>query len=305
MDLEALASLRPEDLRASLPGFLSSYVNDEQASETSRARLGTLIKHWSVDDLLSVREGLSALGAEARFYPAHPLARGLSRVWCRDIIADGQVAGVSHLAGAAERGPTVVICNHLSYLDSQAVDAVLAWSGQAALADRLVSVAGPKVYTTLFRRIASFCLNTLPVPQSTAFGYADQLSPRELARQASRSLVQANERLDEGQLLLLYAEGSRSRDRRLQPFIKGTNRYLRKEGVWVVPAALVGTQQIMPVGEPRLTPGPVRLTFGAPLSMADAGGPRAALVAAHDAVAELLPEDRKPLPLSAEDEDTL
>ena len=294
MDLDALATLRASDLRAALPGFLASYVDDEWASESNRERVETLIRHWSDGDLESIRDHLGELGQEPRPYPAHPKGRGLSRTWCRDVIPDGRVDGVAHLAAAVDRGPTVVICNHLAYVDSQAIDAVLAWSGAAALANRLVSLAGPKVYANLFRRIASLCLNTLPVPQSTAVGHEDALSPRELARQARASLDLANGLLDEGQVLLLFAEGTRSRDTRLQEFIPGTARYLRKEGLAVVPAGLVGTQRVMPVGERGLTPGVVRLSFGAAIDVAEAGGPKPALAAVHEAVAALLPGDQRP-----------
>lgn len=301
MDLDALATLRAPDLRAALPGFLASYIDDEWARESNRERVETLIRHWSDADLESIRDALGALGDEPRKYPAHPKGRGLSRTWCRDVISDGRVHGAAHLAAAAAAGPTLVVCNHLAYVDSQAIDAVLAWGGHGALADRLVSLAGPKVYADLFRRIASLCLGTLPVPQSTSLGHAEKLSPRELARQARASLDLAHRLLDDGDILLLYAEGSRSRTTRLQAFLPGTARYLRKPGLQVVPAALVGTHRVMPVGEARLRPGPVRLTFGEALLVDDAGSHREALAAVHDAVAALLPDELRPLDEAIDD----
>ena len=47
----------------------------------------------------------------------------------------------------------------------EAVDALA--SGDAALANRLTAVAGPKVFTSRERRFSSLCFGTIKVPQSS------------------------------------------------------------------------------------------------------------------------------------------
>ena len=108
----------------------------------------------------------------------------LSRVWSHSLMREVHVHGIEHLKSATDQGPTVILCNHTSYMDSSVIDALVASSGHPDLAAKIISAAGPKVYATLFRRFAALCLNTLPVPQSTSLGHTARLSPRELARMA-------------------------------------------------------------------------------------------------------------------------
>ncbi len=299
MELDALSTIAPDRFRAALPAFLASHIADEEAAASSVARVAALVAAWDDETVASVVRGLVSLGAEARPYPANPAARELARLWCRDVITEAEVRGAEGLRAVADRGPTIVVSNHSSYVDSTAIDAVMARGGAAGEADRLMSVAGPKVYSDLFRRFASLCLHTLPVPQSTQLEHTARVSPRELARRAGESLRQAGEQMEEGRILLLYPEGSRTRSGRLEPFVRGAARYLRTPGSWVVPAALTGTDAMMPVGQARLTPGPVRWRMGEPLEVAAFPGPRDALAAAHAAVAELLPAGRRPTPGTA------
>jgi 1-acyl-sn-glycerol-3-phosphate acyltransferase len=158
----------------------------------------------------------------------------------------------------------------------------------------VISLAGPKVYNDPFRRFASGCLSTVPVPQSTQLGHATSLPPRELARRAVAAIAAAHEALAAGRVLLVYAEGSRTRTGRLQPFLQGVARYLKVADARIVPFALSGTERIMPVGSARVSPGSVTLVFGEALPIASAGGPREALDAAHAAVSAILPAELRP-----------
>jgi 1-acyl-sn-glycerol-3-phosphate acyltransferase len=295
IDLAVLTSLQASDLRRLLPGFLAGFVAEPERAATNRARVSELVETWSDATCSDVLRALGTIGTEHRPYPANPECRRLSRVWCRDVVLDPQVEGAEHLRDAVEAGPTMVVCNHLSYFDTSATDAVLAWSGHPDLADRLMAAAGPKVYQDLFRLIAASCLNTLPVPQSTTLAHTEKLSARELARKASESLDAARDAMTAGFVLLLYPEGSRSRTGRLGSFLRGVHRYLScLPDLSIVPLAIDGTERVMPVATTKLHPGPVRLRFGAPLratgreeERARAG--RELLAAAHASVAALLP----------------
>ncbi len=71
--------------------------------------------------------------------------------------------------------------------------------------------------------------------------------------------------LQEGRILGLFPEGQRTPDGRLQPAKGGIGFLIAKAGVPVVPAYIGGTFAAWPRGG-KMKPGPVTVTFGAPLS---------------------------------------
>lgn len=295
MELAALQALKPEQVRTLLPDFLGQYVQEPNANRKVVEDLHALLASWTDAQLASLLQDLQVLGEAQQVYPAHPLGQQLSRLWAGPLLSSVQLTGLEQLLSAAAAGPTAVICNHTSYFDSTAIDTILAQANQTNLCDRLMSAAGPKVYSSLFRRIASLCLSTLPVPQSTSLGHTQRLSRRDLARLALNSVRLAHQALAEGRILLIFPEGSRTRTGRLRPFLKGVYRYLDAENLQVVPAALVGCNQIMQIDTERCSPGPVSLAFGTPLRVAECGGGREALVEAHQSISSLLPDSCKPI----------
>jgi len=286
----------PDALLARLPEFLVTNIRDPAVAASTRDRVDRCLTDWPPSAGPAILAYLNTLGEAPQLYHAEPHCRQVSRVWSLDVLPDPVLEGVAHLRAALEAGPTVVLCNHLSYVDTTAADHVLAAHGHADLADRLATVAGPKVYADLLRRFAAAGLNTLPAPQSTRLEHTAHLGPRELARLARASVEAGNEALQAGFALQLYPEGSRTRTGHLGPFLRGVHRYLATPGLRIVPAAIAGTQHVFPVDATHIVPGPVRLAFGPPLDVASLGGPKDALAAVHGAVASLLPPALKPAP---------
>lgn len=295
MDLKQIAALDPALLRGMLPSFLAGYIGDPDAAARSVTEIAGLVAALPDSDVRRLLATLAGLGDEERLYPADPAARAVSRAWCRAILPAPSLEGAERLVAAMADGPALVVCNHLSYFDTSATDALFAWAGHEDVADRLVAVAGPKVYTDVFRRFAAMCLNTLPAPQSTQLEGTARLGPRELARRALRSVANAHEAMAQGYVPLLYPEGSRTRTGRLRPFLKAVHRYMDVEGLSVVPMALTGTERVFPVDSERLYPAEVRIVVGTPLRVS-AGDARAVLEAAHGSIAALLPPERRPDP---------
>jgi 1-acyl-sn-glycerol-3-phosphate acyltransferase len=85
---------------------------------------------------------------------------------------------------------------------------------------------------------------------------------------ASESVDRAVESLKKGLSFCIFAEGTRSRDGRLQPFKRGAFVMAIRAGVPVVPVSLAGTQKLMRKGDWKLYPGEVVVTFGAPVDAA-------------------------------------
>lgn len=294
MEIPALSELGPEQFTELLPIFLGNAIDEPLVAQQAQRRVEAVVREWSAEIATEVLSALGTVGQEIRVYPPHPEARRISREWCRAALPAVEVEGAEHLRAARLQGPTFLLCNHLSYFDSTAIDAALDQAGHSDLADNVVSLAGPKVYSDLFRRFAAVCLATVPVPQSTQLAHTAQLSPRELARRALQAISAATQAASEGRSILIYGEGSRSRTGTLQPFIPGVGRYLRPKGSIVVPVALSGTSQIMPVGQTRVTPGSVTLRLGEPLTVAEQGGPKRCLEIANDRIAYLLPPELRP-----------
>jgi 1-acyl-sn-glycerol-3-phosphate acyltransferase len=139
------------------------------------------------------------------------------------------------------------------------------------------------------------CFGTVKVPQSTdvASGEA-MLRGREVARAARHSIEVALGRLRAGDALLLFGEGTRSRNGEMQPMLAATARYLDVPGTWVLPAGLTGPEALFPVEVPVLRPARVVLQLGRPIRASAlverAGGDRRLIMDAIGlAVGELVP----------------
>ena len=114
---------------------------------------------------------------------------------------------------------------------------------------------------------------------------------------AITSLEKATESLKSGQSFLIYPEGTRSPDGRLQEFKKGTVVMAIKAGVPLVPVACSNAHRIMKKRSMKIYPGEILVEFLAPidstqytLEQRDALNDRL-----HDELAAGLPPDQRPL----------
>jgi 1-acyl-sn-glycerol-3-phosphate acyltransferase len=82
---------------------------------------------------------------------------------------------------------------------------------------------------------------------------------------AVESLRRAGRIVREGISLIVFPEGTRSPDARVQPFKKGPFVVAMEAGVPVVPAALAGAAALNPKGRLEVTPGTIRVAFGEPV----------------------------------------
>jgi 1-acyl-sn-glycerol-3-phosphate acyltransferase len=82
---------------------------------------------------------------------------------------------------------------------------------------------------------------------------------------AIQSLREAAARVRTGRSLIVFPEGTRSRDGRIQPFKKGPFALAVEAGVPVVPVAVSGSGAVTPRGAVAVWPGTIRLAVGEPL----------------------------------------
>jgi 1-acyl-sn-glycerol-3-phosphate acyltransferase len=89
---------------------------------------------------------------------------------------------------------------------------------------------------------------------------------RDNARSSLRSLIEASRTVQAGMPLLVFPEGGRSADGRVRPFLGGAFYVAIKAGVPVVPMAIVGSFEAVPMNSFVIKPRPVALVVGEPIS---------------------------------------
>jgi 1-acyl-sn-glycerol-3-phosphate acyltransferase len=70
---------------------------------------------------------------------------------------------------------------------------------------------------------------------------------------------------ERGISMLLFPEGGRTRDGKLQDFKEGAAFVAIKAGVPAVPVALIGTREVLPMHSLQISPGKVTLRIGDPI----------------------------------------
>jgi 1-acyl-sn-glycerol-3-phosphate acyltransferase len=123
------------------------------------------------------------------------------------------------------------------------------------------------------------------------------MTPRELARQALSSLTAAaNGLTQDHMILLLYPEGSRTRDGHLGSFLKGVHRYLSTvEDMSVVPMTVEGTDHLMSVdNDERIVPSAIQVRFLPALRVGADGSPRDILAQVHGRIGAALAPNHRP-----------
>ena len=99
---------------------------------------------------------------------------------------------------------------------------------------------------------------------------------------AVRSLEKAVEKIRRGASVLMYAEGTRTLDGKLQPFKRGAFNLALKAGIPVVPLTVNGSFSILPKHSVSVRPGRVELVLDAPIPVPEGGGKDAELQLMQD-----------------------
>lgn len=83
---------------------------------------------------------------------------------------------------------------------------------------------------------------------------------------AAKSLERAKERIASGISIVVFPEGTRSRDGLLLPFKKGGFLLAAKTRTKIVPVTIVGSANLLPAGAWRLRSGPIEVFVDKPIS---------------------------------------
>ena len=157
--------------------------------------------------------------------------------------------------------PFVVVANHGSHLDALAVSAGLPWQ----VARRAYALAAGDTFftSTAAAAFAAYAVNALPVWRR---------------RTTAADLDGMRRRLtDEGAVLILFPEGTRTRTGTMGRFQPGIGALVAGRDIPVVPCFLEGAFAAWPPTRRLPRPGRVRLHIGPPLRFASHAADRAGM----------------------------
>jgi len=148
---------------------------------------------------------------------------------------------VCGLENVPEQGGALIASNHLSFADPVIVG--------SALRRRTYYFAKAELFVPIFGWIIRKCY-AFPVER----GGADMGAAKE-----------AIKLLEAGELLTLFPEGTRGRDGKLQELSTGAVMLASRGGVPIIPCAICGSDDILPIGAKFFHRGKVAVSFGAPI----------------------------------------
>jgi 1-acyl-sn-glycerol-3-phosphate acyltransferase len=172
----------------------------------------------------------------------------LGRIWAAALLrASGARVHYHGLERARGTVPCLFVANHQSSVDI--------WALLRVLPSRARFVAKQELF-----RIPLFGW----ILAATGFVPIDRGNRSE----AIRSLDRAALAIGRGRSLVLFPEGTRSRDGRLQPFKKGAFHLALRSGAPIVPVAIAGSFEVMPRSAFPVRPGRVDVWFEPPIDVA-------------------------------------
>lgn len=180
------------------------------------------------------------------FDPSGRVQVSIARGWSRALLLIGGVNLQLHGAGGiAPEGSYVFSANHLSYMDTPVVLAAI---------------------PVQFRFLAKSGLFKIPLLGHHLKRAGHIPVPREDARAAIKTMAVAADVIrSRGISLLVFPEGGRSLDGELQDFREGAAYIAIRAGVPLVPVAIKGTREVLPMGSANIRAGVVQVWVGDPI----------------------------------------
>ncbi len=175
------------------------------------------------------------------------------------------------------------VCRALFHLSATGIDR-LPRTGPAVLVSNHVSWLDPIILPLVLPRKPGFLameeLWRMPVVSLVMRSYGRLAIPLHRGAFDATALKRALEALKNGALLIVFPEGGISPDGRVQPFHRGAALLASRTGAPIVPVAIAGSRDALPLGGfvPRLRP--ITIRIGTPIDVT--GGSREDLVRAGE-----------------------
>jgi 1-acyl-sn-glycerol-3-phosphate acyltransferase len=146
-------------------------------------------------------------------------------------------------------GPAILASNHQAIADSLFLPLMV--SRQVLFVTKLDACDSKGIWGAVTRWICTVA-GQIPIDRSNS--------------RAARAALDTSERLlNEGQVLGIYPEGTRSPDGRVYKGKTGVIRIAAATGAPVIPVGLRGTREVNPIGSPWWRFGKVRVVLGEPM----------------------------------------
>lgn len=168
------------------------------------------------------------------------------------------------------------------------------------VANHTSSADAPAVVGAIPRRVAILLKESLfkwPIA-GQAFTLAGFIPVKRSERESAiASVEKATQSMRDGQSFLIYPEGTRSPDGRLQTFKKGAVVMAIKAGVPIVPIACSGAHKVMRKRSLKIYPGEILVEFLKPIDASQYSFEQRDELndLAHDTMAAGLPPDQRPI----------
>ena len=156
----------------------------------------------------------------------------LTKIFCFIVLKLYNRLSVRWLASLPKEDPVIVVANHCSNLDPIIIGALFP--------RRLRYLAKSELFSTL----------------------GMSLLIRTLGQSAGAALKAFLDLLEKGENVLLFPEGARSLNGKLQPLQGGVALIAMKSGAPVIPAFIKGSFESMPPGASFVRPNRIQVTFG-------------------------------------------
>jgi long-chain acyl-CoA synthetase len=180
-----------------------------------------------------------------RFVVYHVFLLPLTLIMCRV-----RTIGVERLANV--KPPVLFISNHVTDVDAGLIISALPWRWRYRLA---VAMAGEilrewRSNVKVTYALGAALFNVFSLPRQSGF---------------RQSFAYAGEAVDRGFSILIFPEGTETKDGELQPFKAGIGLLASELKIPVVPIMLRGLFEVKQRGQRFVKPGAVSITFGEPI----------------------------------------
>ncbi|MCI0449532.1 MAG: 1-acyl-sn-glycerol-3-phosphate acyltransferase [Chlorobi bacterium] len=175
----------------------------------------------------------------------HKLSNLLMKVWTNIVLF---IYGIKvNVYGAENIDPSkgkIYIANHSSYLDI--------FVQLAKLPDNVRMIYKREINKVPILGWAMLAVGFIPID-------------RENIRSAMKSLDRASEKVKKGLSVVIYPEGTRTKDGDVGEFKRGMFYLADKSQADIIPVSMSGTFELMPSGSLKVKPGNVNVVIGKPV----------------------------------------
>jgi long-chain acyl-CoA synthetase len=180
-----------------------------------------------------------------RFVVYHVFFLPLTLIMCRV-----RTIGVEKLAKV--KPPVLFVSNHVTDVDAALIISALPWRWRYRMA---IAMAGEilrewRVNSKLWYALGAALFNVFSLPRQSGF---------------RQSFAYAGEAVDRGFSILIFPEGTETKDGRIQPFKAGIGLLVSELNLPVVPVMLRGLFEVKQRDQRFVKPGTVSVTFGEPI----------------------------------------